>query len=1299
MFTHLHLHTEYSLLDGLTRISPLMDRVKQMGQEAVAMTDHGNLYGAIDFYREARSRGIKPIIGVEAYVAPGSRLTRDVGDKQPYHLTMLARNKTGYQNLLKLVTSSHLEGYYYRPRMDRELMEKHGEGIIVLSGCASGELHRHILDGRMEDARETINWYRNVFDGYYLEVQDTTALPEFSGAKRTIIDLSKEMGVPLVATNDSHYLTPDDHDSHDVLLCIGTNANIQDEKRMKMFGALYVRSGDEMSEVFAELPEAIDNTWKIAEQCDLELEFGRLHLPEPELPPGVTAHEHLEQLCWDGLRRRLPGAGEDGDARLRYELDVVKSTGFTNYMHVVREIAMFARSRDMRIGVRGSAAASLILYCLGVTDIDPLRADLVFERFLNLERVEAPDVDFDLPEDRREEVLRFVANRYGADRVAQIITFGTLGAKAAIRDVGRALGMSYADVDRVARLIPNALHMTLDRALNESSEMRAAYEADSQVRGLVDSAKRLEGVARNASTHAAGVVIGSEPLVEHVPLARPARGEQQAMPTTQYAMEQVAAIGLVKMDLLGLSNLTILQTAVDLIRDRHGVRVNLENLEDDEKTFAMLGQGDTFGVFQLESAGMRRAVVELKPTSVDDLAALVALYRPGPMQHIGTFCRAKHGLENVSYPHPDLAEILDQTYGVIVFQDQVLKIAQRFAGYSLGSADIMRKAMGKKIAYLMQAEREQFVKGALAKGYTQEDAVKVFDLIEPFAGYAFNKAHSYSYGTIAYQTAWLKANYPEDYLTAVLRHADSHPVGTLERIAQAYNECVRLGIPMLPPDVNKSAVNFSIEPVAEVSRGGFGIRFGLSMIKNVGEGAAESLIESRNEAGGAFTTLDDLCRGLNTRNVNKRALESLIKSGALDAIAGKPEARGSLLVNLDRIVSIAQSSQKLRETGQSTMFDLFGAEVATPLSGIDLESAPLPKGEVLNWEKELLGIWLSEHPFTHAAPQLTPLVSALCNEITIELLPDLPSQGRDFVIAGMVGSARRINTRDGRAFIAAELEDLSGTLEVTVWPDIYERTTELWSPGHIVLVQVRVRERGDRLTAGVQEVVPFTEDFSPPPWLTDAPEAFVRRSAGGNGGTNGNGNGHVYAAPVDDVLPAEMIDSGVEPEIGGWQDEGRQAGNQEIGQEPVEDSAGPSSWQPEPAVAVPDPSSWQSEPGSPELGRRVEDRASIPPAPAPAARPEALEVQPPQSPPPNPQPAPEPSLALTLDESADEGADQRRLAAVFRLLQEQPGSDGVRLTIRTRDGESCDLALPSARLDDSLRQRLQDALTAVPAGA
>ncbi len=1238
MFTHLHLHTEYSLLDGLTRIPPLMDRVKELGQTAVAMTDHGAMYGAVDFYKEARAREIKPIIGVEAYVAPGSRLTRDAGDKQPYHLTLLARNKTGYRNLLRLITSSHLEGYYYRPRLDREIMEQCGQGIIALSGCPSGELHRLILEGRTDEARATASWYRNVFDAYYFEIQEHD-LPEFRQVNRVLADLSREMGIPLVATNDSHYLVQDDHNSQDILLCIQTNSTVLEEKRMRMSDpSYYVKSEAEMRALFPDLPEAIDNTGKIADMCDFEMEFDRLHLPEPELPAGVSAHEYLERLCWAGLRQRIPGADADTEARLRYELEVVEHTGFTNYIHIVREIGDFARGQGIRMGVRGSAAASLILYSLGVTGFNPLRANLIFERFLNKERPEPPDVDFDFPDDRRDELLRFVATRYGADRVAQIITFGTMGAKAAIRDVGRALGMTYADVDRVARLIPNALHMTLERAMSESSELHQIYEADAQIRTLVDSAQRLEGVARNASTHAAGVVISREPLVEHLPLARPTRGEAQAMPTTQFSMESVAAIGLIKMDLLGLANLTILDRSVELIADRHGLQIDLEALPDgDAKAFNMLAAGDTFGVFQLESAGMRRAVLELKPTKLGDLAALVALYRPGPMQHIGTFCRAKHGLEQVQYPHADLAEILDETYGVIVFQDQVLKIAQKFAGYSLGGADIMRKAMGKKIPALMLAEREQFLAGAKAKGYSQEDAEKVFELIEPFAGYAFNSAHSWAYGNIAYQTAWLKAHYPEEYLCAVLMQAASHPAGALARIAQAYNECVRLGIPVSAPDVNRSGVNFELEDSEE----GVGIRFGLAMIKNVGTGAAESLAEARKDG---FGSLDDFCRRLNTGNVNKRALESLIKAGALDSIAGRSDARGSLLINLDRIMSIAQSAQKLRETGQSTMFDLFGQEVATPLAGIDLESAPVPRGEILAWEKELIGAWISEHPYTHAAARLAPHVTAICAEVTPELVADAPPQGRDVVIAGIVGSTRRLTTRAGRGFIAAEVEDLSGALEVTVWPDVYERAPELWTQGNILLIQVRVRERGDRLSAGVQQVMRYTDDFVPPPWALEPARAAV--SGAGNGHLSGNGSeatvrGYIledreaYAAELEPAAPSveTITPEGIEPT----------------------------------AAPVPERTALEG----PEAPHAAASSVTSPIASTDA---------------------PDSTLHLVLQESADADADQRRLAEVFRLLQAQPGTDAVFLTVRTRDGEGIELAMPTVRLDEGLRARLAAAI-------
>jgi DNA polymerase-3 subunit alpha len=857
-----------------------------------------------------------------------------------------------------------------------------------------------------------------------------------------------------------------------------------------------------MLALLPELPEAVSNTQLVAEQCNLEMEFGRLHLPEPEVPAGRTPHQHLTEIARAGLNRKYPFADDAVRERLQYELDVVEKTGFTNYFLVVHDIAEFCKTRKIMLGVRGSAAASIILYALDVTFIDPLATRLVFERFLHVDRKEPPDVDMDIPDDRRDEVIRYVAEKYGYDRVAQIITFGTMGAKAAIRDTGRALGMPYGDADRVARMVPNALHMTLEKALEESPELASLYETDPNVSKLVDTARRLEGVARHASTHAAGVVISREPLAEHVPLQRPTRGDESSIPTTQYAMQQVADIGLLKMDFLGLANLTILGRAIEIIERTKGVRIDLQTLPDGNlKTFEMLSRGDTFGVFQLESPGMRRSIQELRPDSTAELMALVALYRPGPMQHIGAYCRAKHDRSLVQYPHPDLAEILDETYGVIVYQDQVLLVLQKFAGYSLKDADAIRKAMSKKIASLMQEEGKKFVAAATNRGYTKDEADAIFTLIEPFAGYAFNKAHSACYGTIAYQTAYLKANYPHEYMTAVLSSAGTH-----ERIAEAVAECVRLGIAVLLPDVNRSGIGFELEE----RDGQLAIRFGLETVKNVGYGAAENIVRAR-EDGGPFTSIDDFATRVDLKTINKRALESLIKSGALDALGG----RGTLLANLDRIISLAQREAKLKETGQSTMFDMFGDSVATPLPSLDLQEADVPKAELLSWERELLGVYVSEHPFRGAAVKLAGHTSALVSEITVEM------DGRDVVIAGMVNDTRMRTTKAGKPFLVVTVEDLSGTQEITVWSDVFEPTRELWQPGNILLMLVRVRERGDRLQISVNQVSLVQaadgsvshEQFEIPAWLTGA----VRESAGvgvvsvehpaASNGTGGNGSG------------------------------------------------------------------------------------------------------------------------------------------------------------------------------------------------
>ncbi|MPZ24784.1 MAG: DNA polymerase III subunit alpha, partial [Dehalococcoidia bacterium] len=916
MFTHLHVHTEFSLLDGLSKIPQLLDRAQELGQEAISITDHGAMYGAIQFYKEANKRGIKPIIGQELYVAPGSRFSRDTSEKTPFHLTALARNNSGYKNLMSLSSRAHLEGYYYRPRVDRELLEQYHEGLIILSGCPSSEIHRALQESRWSDAVALASWHREVFgENFYLEVQEHND-PQFSPINAKLVQLGADLQIPLVLTNDSHYTSPEDDPIHDLLLCIGTNATVHDARRFRMEGGTYyLKSEAEMRALMPDLAEASDNTWRVAEGCDLTLEFGRLHLPDPDLPPGVSPDEHLAQVCREGAQRLYGSLTDQVRERLDYELSVIRETGFASYILIVKDFADFARSRGIPMGVRGSAAGSIVLYCSGITDIEPLAYRLVFERFLNLERREMPDIDMDFADDRRDEVIRYVADKYGYDHVAQIITFGTLGAKAAIRDTGRAMAVGYAETDRVARLVPTAVGMTIERAMAENPELNEIYSSDPAVKGLVDSARRLEGVARHASTHAAGVVISSQPLIDHVPLQQPVRSgsgkdvsedEARSIPMTQYGMWDVAEIGLLKMDFLGLSNLTILARSLDLIKEHRGIDLQLLEIPDrDVKTYEMLARGETFGVFQLESAGMRRAVVELQPSSIGDLAALVALYRPGPMQHISEFCQAKHGQRATVYPHDDLAEILDETYGVIVYQDQVLLIVQKFAGYTLGEADIMRKAMGKKIKDIMVKEKDRFIDGALQQGYGRPAAESVFNLIEPFAGYAFNKAHAVCYGTIAYQTAYLKANYPEEYMTAVLMLAG------LERIASAAAECARIRIPLLPPDINRSAANFTIETNNEGTRA---IRFGLGVVKNVGSGAAEAIIEARDEKG-SFETIEQFCREAPLAAVNKRALESLVKAGALDALG----SRSTLNANLDRLLAVAQREQKLKDTVQTTM--------------------------------------------------------------------------------------------------------------------------------------------------------------------------------------------------------------------------------------------------------------------------------------------------------------------------------------------------------------------------------------------
>lgn len=1049
MFTHLHVHTEYSLLDGMCRIPQLVARARELGMDSLAITDHGSMYGAIQFYLAAKQAGIKPIIGSEVYIAPDSRFSRNAGDKRPYHLILLVKNQTGYRNLLQLTTKAHLEGFYYKPRLDKELLQQYHQGLIALSACIAGEVPQLILAGRFEEAKQAALWYKQTFGDFYLEIQ-RHPIPELVPINKGLMAISSELDMPLVATNDVHYLNQEDASIHDLLLCIGTNSSIHDEKRVKMAGDFfYLKSPQEMAELYRDIPQALENTERIAGMCNLKLDFGRLHLPQIEIPEGKTPDQFLADLCEQGLPRYYPKLSPVIKERLEAELAVVRETQFANYILVVWDIISFTRQNNILFGVRGSAASSIILHCLGITEVDPMENELVFERFLNRERIEMPDIDLDFQDDRRDEVIAYVTRRYGSDHVAQIITFGTLGARAALRDVGRALGMAYGDVDRVAKLVPAAPGMTLNRAMDENSELKNIYLEDATIRKLVDSARRVEGISRHASTHAAGVVISQEPLTRYVPLQQASKGEDNAIVMTQFSMDDIAQIGLLKMDFLGLANLTILGRARDIIQQNQGINIDLHHLPmDDKKTFELLASGETTGVFQLEGTGMRRYIKELKPTTFGDIAAMVALYRPGPMEHIPTFIKAKHGEMPISYPHPALTGILEPTYGVIVYQEQVLFISQAIAGFSLGQADILRKAMGKKIAEVMKKEKSHFLAGAKQKGFSSQLAEEIFALIEPFSGYAFNKAHAVSYALIAYQTAYLKANYPAEYITAFLiAHA-----GQPEKVASAVTECRRLGISIMPPDVQNSRENFAIERSDSQSPA---IRFGLAAIKNVGPGAVEPIINERNKSG-KFKSIEDFCRRCDLRGVNKRVMESLLKAGVLDSLGN----RGTLLRNINSILSLAQREQRLRETGQSAMFDLWGQTASLPLSSLELESAAVSDKEKATWEKELMGVAFSRQPFNPVPGSVT----VFCGEIDPEM------DGQSIIIAGEVAIVVPSFTKARKPFVSATLEDMRGQVEVVAWSNVYERTRELWQEGNLLLVKGKVRLRNDRAQINCDEV-------------------------------------------------------------------------------------------------------------------------------------------------------------------------------------------------------------------------------------
>ena len=1055
-FVHLHVHSDYSLLDGLCKVEDLARAAAELGMPALALTDHGAMFGALHFYHAARKVGIKPVIGCEVYVAPRRMTQKDAGlDNKPSHLILLAENQTGYHNLLQIATAAQLEGFYYKPRIDKEYLAEHAMGLIALSSCKSGEVPR-LLQGNPPDVerqvRRAAGWYREVFGptNFFLELQEHD-IPEMVSVNRAMVKLGRDLDIPLVVTNDVHYIRRDQAHPHEVLLCIQTGKTITDPSRMRMNNdSYYLKSAEEMATLFADQPEALRNTWRIAERCNLDLEPTGFHLPIFEVPPGFTPESYLRHLTEEGLRRLYGDRfyTEQVQRRMDYELHVIHQMGFDLYFLVVWDLCRFARQQDIWWNVRGSAAGSIVAYGLGITNLDPLAHGLIFERFLNPGRVTMPDIDLDFPDDRREEMIHYTVQKYGADKVAQIITFGTLGAKAAIRDVGRVLDIPLGEVDRIARLVPEGSGVRLDDSLAQVAELRQMYEGVEYVRTLIDTARELDGVSRHASTHAAGVVIADKPLVLYTPLHRPTRDGDGGLPVTQYTMDVLEDTGLLKVDFLGLTTLTVLRKAADLIQQRHGITYTQQNIPlDDPKTYQLLSSGEVIGIFQVESSGMRRVLTSMRPTKFEHIVAVLALYRPGPMEFIDDYIAGLHGTKKPTYIHPTLEPILSETFGICVYQEQIIRILTDIAGYSPGDADLVRKAVGKKIKEQLVRHRDRFVKGAQEhSGLDEASAHQIFDAFEYFARYGFNKAHSADYAVITVQTAFLKAHYPLEYMTALLTVEQNN----VKKIGLLIAEARRLGIDVLPPDVNYSDIDFTIEDkTAETGRPA--IRYGLGAIKNVGEGPVSTILAAR-EAGGRFKDLDDFCRRVDLRQINRRALECLIKAGALNAFG----TRAQLLAMIDRMISVSQQAHGAVQ--QYTMFDLPAFATAANLMA-DLPQVPdIPRKEVLAWEKELVGAYISEHPLSRVWVDLEKTITVLTGQI------DEMMVGQKVTVAGVVNSVRPIFTRKGEPMAFAQIEDLQGTVEVVLFPRVWQETQELWEPDRILIVRGKVSARGQEFS-------------------------------------------------------------------------------------------------------------------------------------------------------------------------------------------------------------------------------------------
>jgi DNA polymerase-3 subunit alpha len=1062
-FVHLHVHSEYSLLDGLGKIDDLLARTKELGMDTLAITDHGAMYGAFKFYLRARMAGVKPIIGVETYVARRSRHDKEGKiDSDPYHLVLLAQNNSGYRNLLKMVSLAHLEGYYYKPRVDWELLEKYHEGLIATSACLHGQIGSLLMAGQDAEAENVARRLQTLFgpEQFYLEIQRHSAIKEQETVNGRLIALGRKLGIGLVATNDVHYVRAEDAEAQEILLCVQTQRTVLEKNRpLSMIESpdYYLRSPAEMEELFADLPEALENTSRIAGMCNLDLPVGKWILPEYPLPTGETPDSYLKELVYNRLGRKYPELTSQIETRIEYELETIKAKGYSTYFLIVQDFVNWSKDHGISVGPgRGSAAGSIISYILNITGVDPLYFRLPFERFLNPFRPSPPDIDLDFADDRREEVIAYVTDKYGVDKVAQICTFGTMEARGAVRDAGRALGMPYAGPDRIAKMIPlgfQGAHMTIEKALEQSTELALAYKSEPDTKRLLDVARKFEGVARHASVHAAGVVIADKPIVEYTPLMRETRGNKVV---TQYDMYTVGedGVGLLKMDFLGLRNLTIMSKALELIKIVRGEDVHLEQLSfTDRKTYAMLSGGETTGVFQLESAGMRRYIKELKPTSIFDLMAMVALYRPGPMQVIPEFIARKKDAKLINYPDPRLEEVLKQSYGIIAYQDDVLLTAITLAGYTWGDADKLRKAVGKKIPTEMKKQKEKFIEGCVKNGLTQKNAEEIFHLIEPFAGYGFNKAHAACYAIIAYQTAYLKANYPVEYMTAVLSAESRANTGPArdQKMTMIISECQRMGLAVLPPDINRSENDFSVEKNR--------IRFGLSAIKNVGEAAIEVILSARKE--GEFTGIGDFLRRVDLSKVTKKTLECLVKAGAFGPFA----TRRAILTYLPQVGEQVAREKKAAGAGQAGLFDdgdqQTGAVIAETIPAFE----EFPTSELLKFEKELLGFYLTAHPVAMYANLFTDRGILPLIEVTIERV------GERVIVGGIITELKKITTRtNGSEMAFIKIEDLTSSVEAVVFPKLFSRLSGELFKDRIVILSGRVDAKDDRLTILADEI-------------------------------------------------------------------------------------------------------------------------------------------------------------------------------------------------------------------------------------